>query len=136
MCLEIAAGLAMCIPGRVLTELASTALLHPGQGAMLPTGMLLERTPSMLAFSQGVPGLQQLAAHHEERQATFPVTLAFLHLTSTLLDGGLSDETLQASSLEMHAIRPLRQACIALYTHVYTTTASHKTDVIRRQDKS
>lgn len=114
VCLEIAAGLAMCIPGRILTELARTDLLHPGQGPMLPTGMLLERPPSALAFSQGIPGLQQLAAQHEERQATFPVTSAFLHLTSTLLDGGLSDETLQVGSQEMQGIRPSQQCNHAL----------------------
>ncbi|KAK9842702.1 hypothetical protein WJX74_000856 [Apatococcus lobatus] len=95
-CLEIAAALARCIPGRIVTEMALTDLLQPGQGAMLPPGMLLEHGPLSMAFGQGVPGLQRLTSNFEERVGTFPVTLAFLHLTSTLLDGGLSGDTLQS----------------------------------------
>ena len=96
MCLDIAAALAVCIPGRILTELAATDLLQPGQGAMLPPTLLEPHMPSAAAFSQSMPSLQRLTACYEERVGSFPVTLAFLHLTSSLLDGGLADDTLQA----------------------------------------
>ena len=95
LCLEIAAALAVCIPGRILTEMAATDLLQPGQGAILLPIMLEPLMPSAAAFSQSMPILQRLTAHHEERVGSFLVTMAFLHLTSSLLDGGLADDTLQ-----------------------------------------
>ncbi len=64
------------------------------QNAM-PFGMHRHSMAPEYAFSQGVPGLQQLTQQLEEPSGTFPATRAFLQLTSNLLDAGLADSTLQ-----------------------------------------
>ncbi len=97
MCLDIAAALAMCIPGRILTEMAATNLLRPNQQMTMPPGVLGGPQLHAPAFSQTLPGLQRLTQQTEEPSGTFPVTMAFLRLTSALLSGGLSASNLQVA---------------------------------------
>ena len=79
----------------MLTEMASTHLLVPAPPGPVPFGVHGQSVPQAFAFSQGVLGLQQLTQQLEEPFGTFPVTKAFLRLTSNLLDAGLSDTSLQ-----------------------------------------
>ena len=102
LCLEIAAALALSIPGQIITKMASTHLLRPMQQAVMPFGGLGQTPRAALAFSQSMPGLQQLIQQLEEPSGTFPVTKAFLQLTRNLLDAGLGDPTLQVTFCKPH----------------------------------
>ena len=111
-CLDIAAALAINMPGHVLVELSATRLLVPLQ----PGPLLADyQSCSDSLLEADIPGLQHLQQTTEAAAGSFPITMGFTTMLHALLVTGMCDSTLQVRLCSHLPVRPCSDSLSAAF---------------------